>query len=346
MSVTSNNLKFLRKKFGYTQERFAEAVGIKRSSLGAYEEGRADVRPDVLDAMAALFGVTASDLKNTDLTNVIGAVPPTPRIEPPRIERSFTQPVQPPLPPKLDFTNSIEGGLFSSLPPVLNSPAPEKEEVNPVFTPTPNPVVEELTREKIVANKVESDHQNTTQSSPKKPAQKIDADYLSGRECRYLAYTANENGKPLLNMVSKDLGKDYIKHISDVHFLSKLETLSFPWAETDGFYRAFELPTENQFWVIGKFCRNWIQLQQFSHHLVVTVKGIFYGNLVSFSLETGLALENEGKEISLSWDSILEVWIQAGVISQTKPAENTALQRILGKLNDLQTEILDLTKQG
>ena len=75
-----------------------------------------------------------------------------------------------------------------------------------------------------------------------------------------MAYTANENGKPLLNMVTAEQSKDYLKSSNDVKFLSGLETLSFPWAQEGAFYRAFELPTEAQFWVIGKFCRNWITL--------------------------------------------------------------------------------------
>ena len=42
MSTVSENLKFLRKEAGYTQQTFADALKIKRSLVGAYEEGRAD----------------------------------------------------------------------------------------------------------------------------------------------------------------------------------------------------------------------------------------------------------------------------------------------------------------
>ena len=42
MSLVSENIKFFRKQLGFTQEQLALRIGIKRSLLGAYEEGRAE----------------------------------------------------------------------------------------------------------------------------------------------------------------------------------------------------------------------------------------------------------------------------------------------------------------
>ena len=42
MTLVSNNLKILRKRNHWTQEQCADHLGIKRSLLGAYEEGRAN----------------------------------------------------------------------------------------------------------------------------------------------------------------------------------------------------------------------------------------------------------------------------------------------------------------
>lgn len=68
MAIIPNNIKFLRKKFGFTQETFAEALDINRPSVGAYEEGRADPRLPTLSKMAELFNVTVDELINDDLT--------------------------------------------------------------------------------------------------------------------------------------------------------------------------------------------------------------------------------------------------------------------------------------
>ena len=68
MSQVSRNLKYLRKKMGLTQEGLAEALDIKRSLVGAYEEGRADPRLSNLTNMAQLFGTTVDHLINSDMS--------------------------------------------------------------------------------------------------------------------------------------------------------------------------------------------------------------------------------------------------------------------------------------
>lgn len=68
MSVISENIKFLRKKAGYTQEQFANAVGVKRSVVGAYEEARAEPRLQTLMSIADVLHVTTDDLIAKDLT--------------------------------------------------------------------------------------------------------------------------------------------------------------------------------------------------------------------------------------------------------------------------------------
>jgi len=67
MSLISNNLKFLRKKIGLTQEQMAEQIGIKRSLLGAYEEGRADPRISNLLKFSEIFSLTVDQLIGMDL---------------------------------------------------------------------------------------------------------------------------------------------------------------------------------------------------------------------------------------------------------------------------------------
>ena len=62
VAKVNDNIKFLRKKFGYTQETFADAIGIKRSLVGAYEEGRADPRLNNLLRMSEVFNVSVDTL--------------------------------------------------------------------------------------------------------------------------------------------------------------------------------------------------------------------------------------------------------------------------------------------
>ncbi|NJN27284.1 MAG: LexA family transcriptional regulator [Cyclobacteriaceae bacterium] len=73
MSLISDNLKYLRKKTNLTQEQMAQQVGIKRSLLGAYEEGRADPRISNLLKFAEIFNLPVDQLIATDLTMENGA---------------------------------------------------------------------------------------------------------------------------------------------------------------------------------------------------------------------------------------------------------------------------------
>ena len=67
MSI-SENIKYLRKQAGYTQEQFANEVGIKRSLVGAYEEGRAEPRLQTLQKIGEVLNVTTDALIAKDLT--------------------------------------------------------------------------------------------------------------------------------------------------------------------------------------------------------------------------------------------------------------------------------------
>jgi len=68
MSLISDNLKFLRKKISLTQEQMAQQIGIKRSLLGAYEEGRADPRISNLIKFAEILNLSVDQLIGMDLT--------------------------------------------------------------------------------------------------------------------------------------------------------------------------------------------------------------------------------------------------------------------------------------
>lgn len=68
MTLVSNNIRYLRKRRHYTQDQLAEKIGIKRSLLGAYEEGRADPRLNNLLNIAKIFNVTVDLLISRDIT--------------------------------------------------------------------------------------------------------------------------------------------------------------------------------------------------------------------------------------------------------------------------------------
>ncbi len=68
MAVSNQNLKYLRKLRGWTQEEFANKLRIKRSLLGAYEEERAEPRIDVLEVVCDIFKLTLDEILRKDLS--------------------------------------------------------------------------------------------------------------------------------------------------------------------------------------------------------------------------------------------------------------------------------------
>jgi transcriptional regulator with XRE-family HTH domain len=69
MSQAGQNLKYLRKLRGWTQEEFAAKLSIKRSLIGAYEEERADPRIEVLEIVGDIFKLSLDELLLKDLSN-------------------------------------------------------------------------------------------------------------------------------------------------------------------------------------------------------------------------------------------------------------------------------------
>jgi transcriptional regulator with XRE-family HTH domain len=68
MAISNQNLKYLRKLRGWTQEEFAQKLRIKRSLLGAYEEERAEPRIDVLETVCDIFKLTLDEILRKDLS--------------------------------------------------------------------------------------------------------------------------------------------------------------------------------------------------------------------------------------------------------------------------------------
>lgn len=77
--MLSTNLKYLRKRLGITQAQMAERLSIKRSLIGAYEEGRAEPKLSTLVSIARLFGISLDSLITQDHSQLIPV--PEPKIE-------------------------------------------------------------------------------------------------------------------------------------------------------------------------------------------------------------------------------------------------------------------------
>jgi DNA-binding XRE family transcriptional regulator len=63
----SNNIKVLRKRWGYTQESLSKELGKTKATMSDYEKGKSLPPLDILLKMCALFQINLEDLVNKDL---------------------------------------------------------------------------------------------------------------------------------------------------------------------------------------------------------------------------------------------------------------------------------------
>lgn len=79
MRNISNNLRYLRKSKGLTQQQFADNMEIKRSLVGAYEEDRAEPRYDLLKKFAEFYELSMDELINEKIND---KWKPRPKVDP------------------------------------------------------------------------------------------------------------------------------------------------------------------------------------------------------------------------------------------------------------------------
>ena len=70
MSHLSNNFRLLRKRKDLTQMELAEELGVKRASIGSYEENRSEPRLETIIKACDFFNISIDDLVNKDLSKV------------------------------------------------------------------------------------------------------------------------------------------------------------------------------------------------------------------------------------------------------------------------------------
>lgn len=68
MTNFGKNIKKIRSIQKLSQSNFAELFGLSRASIGAYEEGRAEAKLDIIIKIANYFSITVDDLINQEIT--------------------------------------------------------------------------------------------------------------------------------------------------------------------------------------------------------------------------------------------------------------------------------------
>lgn len=71
MNYLNENIRFLRRKKGLTQQELAEILDVKRASIGSYEEGRSEPKLETITKICNFFKTTIDEIINKNLSKVL-----------------------------------------------------------------------------------------------------------------------------------------------------------------------------------------------------------------------------------------------------------------------------------
>jgi transcriptional regulator with XRE-family HTH domain len=315
MSLVANNIKYLRRMNGLTQEQFARKIGIKRSLLGAYEEGRANPNLDNLMNIAKIFGTTVDNLLKNDIR---------------RLRESQGVPIPQPAPHLQTRTEPEAPRPLASIidkyyrQPVAQTPPPAE--------PKPAVQADTLTLERNQPNLFRQTVPEPAVLPVSAPAVKQSAS---------------------MEWVSRGVAGEYLARYAYPDFLKGLPQLSLPGLPA-GKYRAFQpdgdFPVEGAT-VVGAYVNNWYDIRDGGHYLVVVHKqGILYRRLYNQVKTKGsLLLLSDMPGIpsfEVSIKDVLEIWESKAFVSYQMPEPRPAapLDGLSVLVQEMQRELERLQK--
>lgn len=327
MSIVSNNIKYLRRLNGLTQEQFSRKIGIKRSLLGAYEEARANPNLTNLKNMAHAFGVSVDNLLKNDLRRLretpdLG-LPLNPSYKPmaPLMREEATAPVSSPPQP------------LATIVAKFNPPKPTLRMVaRPVNF---KPVHQENFKDQS------TDAANATSGS----AQLRFNNHYEERSAAKAAPTVEAaRTQQVIQWVKAAQANDYARQHENQNYLNTLPVFQLPTLPS-GHYRAFEAGNDFSLpgaLLVGTFVRNWYEIKDGNVYVfLVKNQGVLIRRPVNLVKARGVLLlkadvENV-PELDVPIGDVLEVWEAKAFVSQTLPPAALSypkLKKILGALKE------------
>lgn len=336
MSIVSNNIKYLRRLNGLTQEQFARKIAIKRSLLGAYEEARANPNLTNLKNMAAAFGVTVDNLLKNDLRRLretpemslplttsrqmtvshSGTMPQpaptrTPGYTEPQPLSKIIETYQQPEQPLRQVSRQI------NLKPVSGEPQPVQQfnAAKPQAIPQPAPGIPTFN------NQYETPQFN---AAVEEPAQHF----------------------PTIQWVARNKQAEYIANFQNPGYLNSLPLFQLPNLPS-GYYRAFESGEDFTYpgsVLVGTFIRNWYDIKDGMQYVfLLRNHGLIYRNVFNQVKTAGILLltsdNAEIGELEIPLQDVLEVWEVKAFVSVQMPVPQPSLERVTQLVDELQMEL-------
>lgn len=208
MSLVSNNIKYLRRLNGLTQEQFSRKIGIKRSLLGAYEEARANPNLTNLKNMATAFGVSVDHLLKNDLRRLR---------ETPDLGIPFNPAFKPMTP------------LIQDEAPTSKAPQPLSEVVAKFQAPKPTlrTVAKAVAFKPVRPEKFEGSARQTQPSSPIQPLT-FNNHYQENGSTQSTARSEVKAPQQTIQWVKRSQANEYANNHQNTNFLNQLPVFHLP----------------------------------------------------------------------------------------------------------------------
>ena len=328
MSIVSNNIKYLRRLNGLTQEQFARRIGIKRSLLGAYEEARANPNLENLKTIAQVFGTSVDSLIKTDIRKIretpgISLSQSTTGIIANNVQHNTVEPhrSEPHRSELLSFANNPEPKPIAK---IVDDFFQTKAEVHPNKISRNHVIDNETSFHHFVDNQLHT-ISNLVKNEPE-PFQKI--------------------GNKLTPLVKSNVVKEYLANCQKIDYLQSLPTLSLPFINVER-SRAFEMgndfPLQNSI-VVGNGISDWSEVKDGKFYVLVTAQqGVIYRRVYNqVKIKGALLLSSDNPTIpsfEISTKEVLEIWEVNSFISQQLPEPHISLERVKDLVDDLTHEL-------
>lgn len=342
MSIVSDNMKYLRKLHGMTQDQFARRIGIKRASVGAYEEQRANPNIDVLKVMSKLFNVSVDDLLKKDLRK-IRETPSLIPIDKPAVSSLVSEPQE----KEPQTLSSIFDQFY--VPPTSTQPRPQPVSVPPPAAVAP-PVIE--------PPKPPSPPSYSAPVTPPPvvptyaPTTTFNNNYDGGSATIVQTPSAYDKPNPqAIPYVRQSQMKEYIDKFSQNDYVKRLPSFEFPLLP-NGSYRAFEAGDDFSYvnsFLVGQQISNWYDIADGKMYVLVARNlGVVCRRVYNQVKIKGTLLLSSDKvnipTFEVPIKDVLEVWEIKAFFSTVLPEPTVSLDHLRYLVNQMHEELNQIKK--
>jgi transcriptional regulator with XRE-family HTH domain len=338
MTLVSQNIRYLRRLHGYTQERLAQAIGIKRSLLAAYEDGRAAPNLKNLVRFARLFDISVDELITIDLAKVKRAASVVPE--------GIPKEDMPTAPPLFEEDEEEEPTEAEDEAQWIEEDSDE-DEFHSSSAPSAKRANKEHSSKYLFDDEPEED--NPPFEKRNKPSSKSHSErYPTLDELFKESPVSTSADIPLVR--SRQL-PDYLAYFDDNDFVQALPKIQISLLDRGKQYRAFESTEEMGFknaLFVGEYVRNWHRLQDQSPCLLLTQRhGLIYGRIENRLRDKGylLMLDGEWEGMRFNLRELFEVWQVVLFVSREVPMPTTQSEELRDMCLSLQKQLQRFLKK-